>query len=324
MNDLNVKFREISDNEEWYEVVQSVLRPSFFLEKDWEMKAIDLFGVSQMSHFVYRDSHIIALIKKNNKYFSIPFADIGGIFALQRGNELNLGEFKKDFFDFFGKDSNILINSFYCPIFSEQPPVLVDYILEFDGNADAVYGNFRKSLKQEIEASNVAVSVCDSARDLKKIYELYALNIRQKKNLLLPFSFFKLFLRSPEVKILISKKAENIVGFSLFAGSNSLRHYYLNATNDSGRQGKASHAMLWYEIQNCVKENIRYLDFGGTKPETGLQIFKKGWGTTAFPIYSIGSQDEARHKENILRSLWKYIPIKILPSLSRLLWRRLF
>ncbi|MBU1613314.1 hypothetical protein KKC87_02705, partial [Patescibacteria group bacterium] len=80
MNDLNVKFREISDNEEWYEVVQSVLRPSFFLEKDWEMKAIDLFGVSQMSHFVYRDSHIIALIKKNNKYFSIPFADIGGIF----------------------------------------------------------------------------------------------------------------------------------------------------------------------------------------------------------------------------------------------------
>ncbi len=136
-----------------------------------------------------------------------------------------------------------------------------------------------------------------------------------------PFSFFQNWLNNPAVEILLAKKTGKIKAGSVFLKYSSFIHSFLNASEKQRTRG-VNHLILWSEIEKNTGKNFTVFDLGGTKKDSPLSIFKKGFANAKEPIFELKNyQDQGKENFGLARKIWRLMPIFVIKTLSPRLLR---
>lgn len=322
MENINNNLKEITNLLEWQNFLDKAERQHCFFSVVWEKQVENYFSDWQFKHFLFKDNFLVSvLVNKEGRAVSVPFSEVGNIIALDYSQELDTNDLKIVLANIFNS-FKLTVNIFYCPVKNIEETMLIDYVLPLNkfNSLEELENNYRKTTRQEIEKSKVEIKVMENIKELKQVYKLYLKNIRAKMNLVLPYSFFEYWFQNKET-FLLSLMNGKIVGFSLYLENKNLTHYFLNASSLVGKQSGATHALLSSQIKNSFNKQIKYFEFGGTKKDSNLEIFKKGWGGEVYNIYTISNQEFVNIKSKG-RTLWKFVPLCLLPYLSKILWKR--
>ena len=322
MENLNNNLKEITNCQEWQSYLDKVERHHCFFSDAWEKQVEKYFSGWQFKHFIFLNNFLISvLVNKEGRAVTVQFSEVGNIIALDYRQELEISDLKIVLASIFNS-FKLTINAFYCSVKNTEETKLLDYVLPLNkfNSFQELELNYRKSTRQEIDNAQVLIKPCENVQELKQVYKLYLQNIRAKMNLVLPYGFFEYWFKNDET-FLLSLLNNKIVGFSLYLENKNIIHYFLNASSFVGKQNGATHALLSSQIKNSFNQQKKYFEFGGTKKDSSLETFKKGWGGEAYNIYSI-SNGETNNSQPKGRYLWKFVPLWLLPSLSKILWKR--
>ncbi|MBH41837.1 MAG: hypothetical protein CL685_03920 [Candidatus Magasanikbacteria bacterium] len=296
----------------------------------WEDCVIKSFSGIMFKHYLYNDEFLVTVSIINNKKINgLPFTDIGAVLPIKGAVILDLESFKQDCLNFFHQPFVLLVNSFVCPVIENNDTEdLVDFVLDLrscKNSQDIIFG-MRKTLKHIIKKDKkYAVSSSANLAELKQLYRLYIKNLRQKKNLILPFEFFEFFYAQKDAIFLCARNRDNqIIGFSLFLDTEKGVHYSLSAVDVLYRKEYVAHQILWHAIEQAVIKQKEYVQLGGTRKDAPLSVFKKGWGAKPFPIYYVSSNSTSHEsmRESPFRILYGKLPLWVIPYVSRILWKK--
>ena len=171
--------------------------------------------------------------------------------------------------------------------------------------------------------SGIKVAECRDAKDLNHFYGLYLRTMKKHKNIPLPFSAFAFFYRDSDAKILLAYKDKKVVGGSVFLFYKPFIHYFINSSDSNFRYLNIGHGILWYAMRSWATGNYNFFDLGGTRKNSSLEIFKRGWGAKEYAIHEIGPKRDGSGK-SALRNIWSILPDSAVRRLSPFfLWMKL-
>lgn len=317
-------FQEIS-KQKYQEYLDGVLFKTFFHELGWQAVLAEEFDF-KFRYFNWQNKLILSLAEMDDqKFFSLPFCEYGGPLPLTNG--INFSEFKKDLLEQFPEIKMRLhpqILACFHGISGMGEGRFKTYWLE-DINKKSeteIFNSFRKTLRHEIkkaESNNLTVEVCHDQKELKKFYWLYARAIKNKGNLILPFTCFEYLFKDDNTEILLAYCNNKLIAGSVFLYYSDFVHYYLNASVN--KKLNANHLILWQKIKKVLNKRHQVFDFGSDGGNQALAIFKSGWGIVAKDILEIGFE-EKKEKKNWARGLWKLLPSSLAVGLSKKLARK--
>lgn len=328
-------FLEIKNKQEWQKLLDKVLFKTFFHSLEWESFLEKEFKWLKFKRFIWKEQALISLAEVfGKKLVSHPFCEYGGILPFKYG--IDFEGFEQDFqagfkgFDFkisfhpqlrnyFGGVSQ---DRFYE--ISKESKTRTYFIENFNKKTEKeLWGDLRKTLRYKIEKAekqDLEIKKCETKKELGCLYDLFLLNSKKHKIPAYPFSFFDYFLNSQNAEIVLAKLGKKIVGGSVFLFYEKHIHYFKNASNKVGMEKGANHLILWETIKKyCYEKNgeFKIFDFGATKKDSSLEIFKRGWGAHDKPICELSNfQQKGKEKYSFLRKVWGCLPIFLIKILS--------
>ena len=103
---------------------------------------------------------------------------------------------------------------------------------------------------------------------------------------------------------------------SVFVSYDKFIHYFLNASDIKYKKQNANCLILWSQIKEYVGGDYQVFDLGGTRRESSLEIFKKGWGAKKYSIFEIKNYQESKIRESPLRNILSILPNFLIEKLS--------
>ncbi len=326
MNDFNkISFSELSALGVSSDDLPIFCRSAWFdqIQKVWPEFAVEVY--------IYQKKFLVFVVcnSKGGRQ-GLPLTDVGGVFPLVAGEKLDLSVFSIAWKQNFPTRAQVSLNSAYLEVSADSnvETDLYDYRLDLQELAQASepLSRVRKTLRHILQTpSKFSVSSFD-AQDAKMLYKLYLQNLRQKATLALPYELFHALLSDSATECLVAKSEGKIIGFSLFINYPDYSHYFLSAVRPQYRQLQVAHYLLWHQIQSAMQAGKKYFLLGGTRKNGPLAVFKQGWGGEECPIYTIHS--DPTHGSSSLRtsrwrSLWRLVPLQLIPHLSKFWWSRI-
>ena len=184
-------------------------------------------------------------------------------------------------------------------------------------------------------AVNKAISLginireAESEQDLKEWYKLYLETVRWHMVAARPYRFFKFLFENlvPKgiMKLLLAECSEagekRIIAGSVFLSFNDTVFYSFNGRNRTGLMNHANDLIQWEAIHTACKEGFKYYDMGEVSEcNATLAQFKSKWGCNSKQIYhyyfsrnnyyNLGESDIS-DENNLLRSVWRKLPVKV-------------
>lgn len=166
------------------------------------------------------------------------------------------------------------------------------HTLDISGEESAILSTFRDSTRRNIdkaEKNGVVVTINGSKDALREFHRLNCTTRREHGLPCQPYAFFEniyshIITRNLGVVALAAKDGKNIAG-ALFLHFNDKVIYKYGASDREYQQFRSNNLLFWKAIQWYRGHGFKRLDFGKTESEnTGLLQFKRGWGTTEYPI----------------------------------------
>ena len=184
-------------------------------------------------------------------------------------------------------------------------------------------------------AVNKAISLginireAESEQELKEWYKLYLETVRWHMVAARPYRFFKFLFENlvPKgiMKLLLAECSEagekRIIAGSVFLSFNDTVFYSFNGRNRTGLMNHANDLIQWEAIHTACKEGFKYYDMGEVSEcNATLAQFKSKWGCNSKQIYhyyfsrnnyyNLGESDIS-DENNLLRSVWRKLPVKV-------------
>lgn len=163
---------------------------------------------------------------------------------------------------------------------------------------------------------------------IKAFYDLFITNRKKLGVPVYPIDFFKAYFEyipQKQIKMFTIYK-DNVPVASLILLHNCYKAIYAYpASNELGKKLRANDMMVYNVIKYCIKNGIKYFDFGADSPlQTGLIRFKSKWlGKKRFIITSFyGNVREIDHnkpKYNLIRKIIKKMPTKFYITFSKII-----
>jgi hypothetical protein len=298
------------NKDEYKELLNKVQFRTFFHEVDWHEFLEKEFKWLKFEYYLYKDELLLSFGRVGDKLISLPFCEYGGPLPLKK--EINFEEFEKDVLSEF---QNIKIK-FHPKVHSKESNIITYFIENFDKFS------FRKTLRHEIrnaEARNLEIKKCNNPKELESFYNLYVASLKRKKTVPYPFSVIKFLNGQPNTEILLALYKQKIIAGSLFLRYDKFVHYFLSASDYKYRDFGANYLILWGKIKSLIGKDV-ILDLGASPKGSKLEIFKRGWGGTEYPIYQIGiKRTEEKFRSSKLRNIWGLLPNFVIKRLSRYL-----
>ena len=168
-----------------------------------------------------------------------------------------------------------------------------------------------------------------SEQELKEWYKLYLETVRWHMVAARPYRFFKFLFENlvPKgiMKLLLAECSEagekRIIAGSVFLSFNDTVFYSFNGRNRTGLMNHANDLIQWEAIHTACKEGFKYYDMGEVSEcNATLAQFKSKWGCNSKQIYhyyfsrknyyNLGESDIS-DENNLLRSVWRKLPVKV-------------
>jgi len=332
-------FQKINKNE-FINFYNQALFKTFFHSSEWHEFLEKEFKWLKFEYYLYKDEAFLPFVRfkvfGKEKLISLPFCEYGGPLPLKK--EIDFENFKKDIFDLFGESIKIKFHPQILSFLDIKPQKeeglfsdTVSYqIVDLDKKTEqGLFQSFRLSTKQRIKKGlneNLSVSKCESNEDLNKFYAVYIKSMKRNKTVCFPAQIFEFLwqksLESDLVDFLIVKHEERVIAGIIIVFYAGIAHYFLSGMDYKYiKRNKLNpmYLVLWKEIKkiiNSKKANV--FDFGGTKRETGLEEFKRGWDPECYPIFKLeaGETTQQRLRESKLRDVWGLLPDFIVKIVS--------
>jgi FemAB-related protein (PEP-CTERM system-associated) len=262
-----------------------------------------------------------------NRLISLPFADYGGLCAINKEAAKKLiHECEKlgtsldvDYIEVRSLDKE------FSAIFSEYGFIAREdyftYVLNLDLPLSQIWSKIGKKNRNAIrKAQNHGLEVtwAEKKKDLEIFYAIYLKTMKKLGSPPQPYIFFQTLweLFGPEqVKIAFVKYTDKYVASSIYFIYEDTMHHAYNCSLPEYKNLAPNNLLQWNVIMWGCEHNYRTLDFGRTRENAGNDLFKKRWGgEKKFMTYyykffrkQIGERDEIKYKW--ISNLWsKYLP----------------
>lgn len=328
------------NKEEYKELLNKVSFKTFFHDLAWHEFLAQQFKWLKFEYYLYKDDSLLPLARfkvfDKEKLVSLPFCEYGGPLPLK--GDINWEEFSKDVFSKFGNNIRIKIHPYFG--LSGNPPgtssILSSHWLKNleDSSEQEIWDSFRKTLRHEIkhaQEQNLRIKRCENLKELKQFYNLYVVNLKRKKTVPYTSEIIKCLYQYGGAELLLAFYKNKIIAGSMFLNYSGFVHYFLNASKYKYRNFGANYLIIWEKLKELIGKDVIF-DFGASPRGSNLEIFKRGWGGTEYPIYQIGTKrspafvpmdigTSAGREESLryskIRNIWGLLPVFVIKKISR-------
>jgi len=305
--------------QEYRDLSKKALFSTFFHSPEWQDFLEKEFKWLKFEHHLYKDELLLSFGRVGNKLISLPFCEYGGPLTLREN--IDFRNFEKDVLESF---KNIKIK-FHPRIKSgdSNSDVFAHWIENLKNISEQeLLSSFRKTSRHEIshvQESGLEVKKCENLKELKLFYNLYVANLRRKKTVPYPGSLIQFLCKNPSNELLLAIYRGKVVAGCLFLNYSGFVHYFLSASDYGHRNLGANYLIIWEKLKDLIGKDVIF-DFGASPRGSNLEIFKRGWGGTEYPIYQIGiKRTEEGLRSSKLRNIWGLLPNFVIKKLSRYL-----
>lgn len=321
-------FQKIIKENEWQELLEKALFKTFFHNLEWEKFLEKNFKWLKFERYLYKNEALLSFAKYKifgqERLISHPFCEYGGPLPLK--NEIDGREFRTNLFSDFQTKFQISFHpqmtKYFKNIHLKEGDSSRDtyFIEDFQKKtANQIFSALRKTLRHSIkkgEEKDIIIKKCQNEIELKEFYRIYLETSKKNKTIPYPLSFFQYFLNYKDNEIILAKIKNKIIAGSVFLFYSKIVHYFLNASKEQYKDFGVNHLILWNQIKNYEGQNYQIFDLGGTKRNSSLEIFKRGWGAKKYSIFELKNFSETKIKESKLRNILSVVPSFLMEKLS--------
>lgn len=179
------------------------------------------------------------------------------------------------------------------------------------------------------------LSVSYHDEHLKKVWELYSINMRRIGSLCYPYLFFqRLIEHTPHQHwvSLVYRQGQPVAGLVTFLFKDRVMPYFFGSTREANQCSAANYIYLT-AMERGVEKGYRVFDFGRSRIDnTGSYNFKRFQGFEPTPLgyqcyispgFEAPDLTPSNPKIRLARRLWTYLPLGLTQTLSATLTRHL-
>jgi len=313
-------FQKIT-KKEYGEFLGKALFKTFFHSLEWHEFLEQQFKWLKFEYYLYKNEALFPLAIIGKKLISLPFCEYGGPLPLK--HDIKIDEFERDVLEEF---KNIKIK-FHPRVSNPTGKIELSLsILSSHWRGDLknisekeLWDSLRKTLRHEIkhaQEQNLKIKKCENLKELKAFYNLYVANLRYKKTVPYPWPLIQFLYKNAPNELLLAFYRGEIVGGSLFLEYSGFVHYFLSASDYKYKNLGVSYFILWEKIKSLIGKDVIF-DLGASPRDSNLEIFKRGWGGTEYPIYQIGiKREDESLRSSKLRNIWGLLPNFVIKKIS--------
>lgn len=199
---------------------------------------------------------------------------------------------------------------------SEDFKTMQYYLNIKNQEADKLYLNFSKTIKNKIKLAEKYYWTNETPLGLDMFYDLYLKqykNISNKNYIFSKESFKSLFFAEDTLVVASGLFDSNVpLSFSIFGLKNTIAEYLFSVSDADHRNLSA--ANLYFAIKKLIELKYEYINLGGgVTPGDGIEKFKSRFGSIGVPKSSLKlvlNED----KYNDLCSKFKHLNSKLFPK----------
>ena len=262
-----------------------------------------------------------------NRLISLPFADYGGPCTTDEktGDKLvakaesAAKELNVDFIEIRAPSKQhfkILENHGFI-----KRNDYVTFILHLDKERDELWKNLEKENRTAVrkaKKNNIKITEVKNKSDLKIFYTLYLKTMKKLGSPPQSYKFFEMVwdLFYPQnLKILFAIYDNKCIASALFFKHKDTIHYSYGCSLREYAKFRPNNLLFWTLIEWGCENGFKYLDFGRTRENSGVWLFKKKWGgeLVTMPYFYKFYKKELKERQEIeyekVSDLWgKYMP----------------
>ncbi len=312
--DNNTAVLRALSREEAYAMTAAAGTP--FAAAPWDEELMRAFPYMAISYFLYRGTHVLRLAHIENRFTTVPFSDGGDVFALGEA-QLSLPQFADDVKNFFDEMPTIRVHEWFARALPAEgfSADIVDFRVPLAGFGA---GSLRKTLRHIVSEGvpkGCDITFATTEKDMKTAYTLYLKTMRRVGALALPFRAFA-YLGTHAITMFLVDGVPHAAALCL-SGEKTV-HYFLSMADAIGKKHNAAHHMLFKNLKRYAELGKEAMFLGGTRTGSSLQTFKEGWRGEPCAVFTVAphvARESAR--QSPLRSLWRFVPLFLLPEASK-------
>jgi len=328
----------LENRADWDHYLKKAEFKTFF--HTWDYREILMHNFPYLKPYYYRfllpsSAVLLPLFLYNEKYSSLPFCEYGGPVLLKGtfvAEELEQ-ELKTHLIFLPSQKLELKIHPYL--FLNQKEKVEERFISEFSTyileniqhtSLEHIKENLRKTTRQSIiyaQRENLEVKKLEHETELKDFYAIYCATMRRNAALIMPFDYFSTLWKNKNSLFYICLLNQNIISGIVVLVEDNFAHYFISANDSRFSSYHSNQALLWQALSDLKEMKVNSLDFGAVRKGNTQEVFKSGWGTVSYPIYSLCNFEKKMPKP-FLRNTWRKLPIFLLQSTSKLLLKRFF
>lgn len=325
---------ECSDSSAWNNYVLSSSGATVFHRFEWAQILSQIYSYPIYSIILESDGEIggiLPLVRVKSKFFgdrlvSMPFSDYGGIVADSEENA-----------DIIWKEAEALTRKLGVDYIEVRMPCRSleechqtyisghSYLVDLGDTEEEIWGRLEKRTRNGIRSAQrrgmKAIAVTNES-ELREYYALHQITMRRHGSPCHPYRFFEelwsVFSSLGVIRILLGRMEGKTIAGAIFLSNNGRIHYWSSVSLDEAHRMNAGNLILWEAMIEGKRSGCHSIDMGRTRPGTGVDLFKRGWGGKSIELnhlyYSpdhsnIHPPDPSRFRYRVMSLVWKKVPV---------------
>ena len=265
------------------------------------------------------------------KLVSVPFAPYGGVCADDEIAEKMLieeakritDEYDVDYLElrqFNKNDAEFVTNDAY-----------VTLILKLNRNYEVIWNTFRKSMRRYVrKAVENDLKVTINSKNLKDFYNIYTNAMRNLGTPAHSAAFFRnILIEFPEnSNIATIEYKDRVISTIFLLYFKDIVIYGWGASLREYLELSPNYLLFWEIIKYSCERGFNFFDFGRSLPDTGVFLFKRGWGAVPKQLYyqyylnnisKMPDTSQLNPRRQKFARVWKKMPLKLTTAIGPLI-----
>ena len=267
----------------------------------------------------------------STKLVSVPFAPYSGVCADDEMVEKMLieeavrvaEEYDVDYLElrqFNKKDAEFVTNDAY-----------VTLILKLNRNYEVIWNTFRKSMRRYVrKAVENDLKVTINSKNLKDFYNIYTNAMRNLGTPAHSAAFFRnILIEFPKnLNIATIEYKDRVISTIFLLYFKDTVIYGWGASLREYLELSPNYLLFWEIIKYSCEKGFNFFDFGRSLPDTGVFLFKKGWGAVPKQLYyqyylnnisKMPDTSQLNPRRKKFARVWKKMPLKLTTAIGPLI-----
>ena len=257
------------------------------------------------------------------KLVSVSFAPYGGVCADDEIAEKMLIEEAKRITDEYDADYLELRQFNKNDVEFVTNNAYVTLILKLNRNYEVIWNTFRKSMRRYVrKAAENDLKVTINSKNLKDFYNIYTNAMRNLGTPAHSAAFFRnILIEFPENSNIATIEYKNRVISTIFLlYFKDIVIYGWGASLRECLELSPNYLLFWEIIKYSCERGFNFFDFGRSLPDTGVFLFKRGWGAVPKQLYyqyylnnisKMPDTSQLNSNRQRVAKVWRRLPLRI-------------